>query len=325
MHSTQSAGETELEGKRTRAQTPSGLWRAVFRRKWVLVCVTLALLTLVVWLDIRFGYLTGVRVLYILPIWLGIWIGGAPLGILSALIVTGIMGRVDLAMLRMDADVSVLNGIARFGSLVLVVLVISYLEKRLSNAREMAIHDLLTGALNRTELKSVADQAIAYLKTGGPTVALALIDCDKFKLVNDNYGHATGDRALRSLARILETSDGKAVTVGRMGGDEFAVLFVGVTEEKVHEWMRRAAQEYVVEMKKFGCDTTISVGLAFLCEEPMTFQRLLEEADRQMYIQKRLGTHAVVHAGGSHVDGDHSRTVAHHEPRPGHGPSTNGH
>jgi len=323
MSRTDTFKESETRSGRRRARTLPGLIRFVFRRTWVLGAAAVALLALTVWMDAHFGFLTGVRVLYVLPIWLGIWLGGVRIGILSALVVTVIMGQVDLAQLRMDADVAWPNGIARFVSLALVALVISYLERRLSNARELAIHDPLTGALNRTELKSVADQAIAYSHTGGPSVALALIDCDKFKLVNDNYGHATGDRALRSLARILETIDGKAVTVGRMGGDEFAVLFVGVKEEKVREWMERASEEYVVEMKKYGCDTTISVGLAFHCEEPVTFQRMLEEADRQMYIQKRLGTHAAVHAGGSHVDGGGTRTVAHHEPRPGHGRSAN--
>ncbi len=322
MRRTDAREDIGTQRERTRARTPGVLWRTVFRRKWVLACAALVLLALTVWVDISFGYLTGVRVLYILPIWLGIWIGGAPIGILGALVATFIMGRVDLAQLRMDADVSMPNGIARFVSLALVALVISHLEKKLRTARETAIHDPLTGALNRTELKSVADQAIAYSKYGGPSVALALIDCDKFKEVNDNHGHACGDKALRALGRILETIDGKAVTVGRMGGDEFAVLFVGVAEAKVREWMERAAQQYFAETKKLGLHTTISVGLAFHCEEPVTFQMLLEEADRQMYAQKRRGNSAAVHSGGSHAEKDGSRTVAHHEARPSRGSST---
>ena len=85
----------------------------------------------------------------------------------------------------------------------------------------MALHDPLTGLANRTLFEKRLREAIAEAKRTGTLVALGLLDLDRFKLVNDNLGHAVGDRLLHEVAGRLQRALRPQDTIARMGGDEF--------------------------------------------------------------------------------------------------------
>ena len=96
-------------------------------------------------------------------------------------------------------------------------------------------------------MKVRVERAIRSCQASGQSLALALVDCDRFKAVNDSRGHAFGDSALQCLARTLEgLGDGQGV-VGRMGGDEFAVLIVGETEASARRQLEQASQSFKLE------------------------------------------------------------------------------
>ncbi len=278
------------EAKRVRARPTYGLLRSAMRREWILAIGPLALLALVAWIDFNFGSLAGVRTLYILPIWLVVRTRGVIAGLTGALVVSVMLSMIDLVQSPSSEGVDAWGGISWFVSLAAVTLVVAHVEKRLREARLMATRDPLTGVLNRTEMRVRVEEAMSRSRAGGPVVLFALVDCDKFKTVNDIHGHACGDKALRALAKILQTCARQQGTVGRMGGDEFAVMFDGVSEQIARGRMEHAARCFRRHTCVIGCEATFSFGLVADSEGSLRFSSLLESADRQMYAQKRVNS-----------------------------------
>ena len=279
--------ERAVAGVRRRPRSIDALLRCALRRPSVLAWAAGAFLTLIAWMDSRFELLTGVHVLYILPIWLLTRLCGSAVGLVGALVVSGLMVAVDLSRPGADATMAVLEGMSWLLSLAVMTLIIARLESKLRNAWVQATRDPLTGALNRGEMQARIEQAIERFGFGGPELALAFVDCDHLKVINDTLGHAFGDRALRVLAAGLRSAVQNQGVVGRIGGDEFVVLFEGLPEMLARERMERAAQRFSLDMKRLGHHATLSYGLVPVGEAPMTFRSLLEAADRRMYTHKR--------------------------------------
>lgn len=97
-------------------------------------------------------------------------------------------------------------------------------RREVIEAQEMADHDVLTPALNRRAFLREVHRAIADCRRYGEEACIIFIDMDNFKAINDTYGHAAGDAALVHTAKLLQASIREGDSVGRMGGDEFAVL-----------------------------------------------------------------------------------------------------
>ena len=105
------------------------------------------------------------------------------------------------------------------------------LRAHLAEAQHFADVDPLTELANRRAFKRELDKAISACRTEARPLALAFCDIDHFKRVNDLHGHETGDRVLRFAARLMVKHFSKTGTVGRFGGEEFVVMFPGVTAE----------------------------------------------------------------------------------------------
>ena len=103
------------------------------------------------------------------------------------------------------------------------------LEEAVGDALHKAMHDPLTGLPNRTRFLDRLDHAMALRRQPGIDVAVLYVDLDEFKLVNDRFGHAAGDRLLVDVAARLTGSVRGGDTVARLGGDEFAVLLEHTT------------------------------------------------------------------------------------------------
>jgi diguanylate cyclase (GGDEF)-like protein/PAS domain S-box-containing protein len=155
-----------------------------------------------------------------------------------------------------------------------------------------ALHDPLTHLPNRSLLMDRAHQALARLHRGGGVLAMLFIDLDKFKAVNDNLGHETGDRLLVSvserLAELMRDSD----TVARLGGDEFVVLAEEIDHE--NEAMALAGRVLDALERPFPLGSAevamlASVGVAVTRDPGADPETLLREADLAMYKAKGAG------------------------------------
>ncbi len=160
-------------------------------------------------------------------------------------------------------------------------------ERKLSH---MARHDPLTGVFNRHALTEILDGEISRARRYGHPVGVLMIDVNRFKEVNDRFGHGTGDRVLCSVAEALCRSVRDSDVVVRYGGDEFLVLLietngeVDVVRERIQvELTRRGQMSFLSEFP-----VTLSIGTAHWDPEGgESIERVLNRADLAMYEEKR--------------------------------------
>jgi len=157
--------------------------------------------------------------------------------------------------------------------------------------REQATKDPLTGLLNRRALQDQMDEAVKDLHRDGVRFAVIYVDLDGFKSVNDAYGHDTGDVVLSEAARRIESLARKDGRVGRIGGDEFAVLlrFVderGEVEQVADRLLAELETPFMVGVLSIALSASMGIAMAERANRRTPLE-LLSEADRAMYSVKR--------------------------------------
>lgn len=186
------------------------------------------------------------------------------------------------------------------GALLCVVSLVMALRESDVEHRGAAVVDGLTGLLNRTALRRrVAEMEEQSADRLAP-VAVAIIDVDFFKLVNDRHGHAAGDEILRELGSLLRTELRAYDQAYRLGGEEFVLLLPGAG---LSEGIRRAERlRRAIEDHPGAVAVTASIGVAATAPgEGFVWDDQFEHADRELYAAKRAGrnrVHPVTSAGG---------------------------
>ena len=160
-----------------------------------------------------------------------------------------------------------------------------------------ASHDPLTGMFNRRRFEESVRAALATARTGEETHALCFMDLDNFKIVNDTCGHHAGDELLRQLAELFNRHVRKSDVLGRIGGDEFAILLYNCgTEEAVRlaNQLRSEVEnfEFFWEQQRFKVG--ISVGAALIDRRWDNVSSLFRAADSACYLAKNRGRNRVV-------------------------------
>lgn len=152
-----------------------------------------------------------------------------------------------------------------------------------------ARHDTLTGLPNRSMFLDRLEHAILQTKRQGGCLAVLFVDMDRFKHVNDTYGHAIGDLALVQTAHLLKSSVREVDTVARWGGDEFVILLESMDEE--HE-ARRVAQALLdcfarrIVVDQHAVDLGVSIGISLYPRDAFDAAELIQRADEAMYLAK---------------------------------------
>lgn len=175
---------------------------------------------------------------------------------------------------------------------VAVVIDISGEKARERELRHRATHDELTGLLTKAVFMAGVDHALARHRRQRGGVAVLFVDLDRFKAINDHYGHALGDGVLAESARRVRRSVRPSDSVGRVGGDEFAVLCEDLTERddavRVAERILRASSIALRASSRVAVPD-VSIGIAYAAGDSDTAEHLLNRADQAMYRAKQLG------------------------------------
>jgi diguanylate cyclase (GGDEF)-like protein len=172
------------------------------------------------------------------------------------------------------------------------VLLMMTKERTELHHKRASLVDPLTGMANRRAFLETA-QATLHGKAAQPRpMAVVLFDLDHFKEINDRFGHAVGDRVLRSFANVVASSLGPGDSAGRLGGEEFAVLLPACDRRRavtVAEQIRERFAEDAVEVDGQPVLGTLSGGIALVEDSVATIEELLARADGALYQAKRNG------------------------------------
>ena len=177
----------------------------------------------------------------------------------------------------------------------LVSAVTSRIE-RCRQLRSLMVRDSLTGTFNHTTIKELLNQELFRAGRQNAPLAYVMIDLDHFKQVNDTYGHAAGDRVLRSLAHLLIKRLRIHDIVGRYGGEEFSVVLpftTGLIALKILDELRADFAKVLHQTSDAEFSVTFSCGIA-LYPQYSTLGLLSEAADKALYAAKQQGRNRVV-------------------------------
>jgi len=172
-----------------------------------------------------------------------------------------------------------------------------------------ASHDALTGLVNRREFERRLQEALDSARAGDVMHALAYLDLDRFKVVNDTCGHTAGDNMLREVASLLKDAVRDSDTVGRIGGDEFALLLVGCPLEKARQIaddVVRSVGEYRFVWKDKMFNVGVSIGLVEIGRDGGALADIMNSADSACYVAKKQGgVHVHVYSAREEANARH--------------------
>jgi diguanylate cyclase (GGDEF)-like protein len=171
------------------------------------------------------------------------------------------------------------------------------LQRAHKDLEVLASTDVLTGAANRREFTARATVEIARARRRGAPISFLALDLDHFKQINDRHGHQAGDEVLKAFVAIagkaLRTSD----LIGRMGGEEFAVMLPDTARADaaaLAERLRQVIEQASVDTGETRLHVTASLGVAQLGIDGDDFEGVLDAADTRMYQAKYAGRNKVV-------------------------------
>jgi diguanylate cyclase (GGDEF)-like protein len=173
------------------------------------------------------------------------------------------------------------------------------LEKALSKAEKLAMYDYLTNIYNRRAFFKRTKEEIARIKRHGETLSIILTDIDKFKNINDTYGHDVGDKVLKHFAKVLKSGIRQYDVVARLGGEEFIILLSNANIEEAFkraEHIRKQIEESKVFIKDINKNVkyTASFGVATLKEEDnYKIEKVIKRADEALYSSKKCGRNRI--------------------------------
>lgn len=162
----------------------------------------------------------------------------------------------------------------------------------------MSRTDYLTGLLNRAALNKIMENFIVGQADELRHDVVALIDVDRFKQINDQYGHSAGHSILKQISTIMRSCTRKHDTIGRYGGDEFCVILNNVTYAEAAEILERirarACDASFPDINMVAVLGTLSIGAAFYHPLSNTVAKWIDRADQAMYEAKRNGRNQIV-------------------------------
>ncbi len=162
--------------------------------------------------------------------------------------------------------------------------------------KTIATCDHLTGLLNRRGFIEYGERAFSGARRAGTDLSVIMTDIDRFKFINDKYGHAAGDAALAHFAKLVSESRRTEDIIARVGGEEFALLLPGTD---LRDAMALADQlcskigSNPMDMTSIGIPMTSSFGVAAISENDLSLDDMVRRADRAMYRSKRAGRNQV--------------------------------
>ncbi len=175
------------------------------------------------------------------------------------------------------------------------LLYLIYVNLENNNLKLIATTDKLTGTLTRKYFEIKFDQVISSAKSSNGYFSVLMLDIDKFKKINDSYGHRKGDEVLSAIGNILKSTVRFTDIVARYGGEEFVVILKNTTDEDSMT-ISEKIRANIEKIKIHGIDNpiTVSIGISLFPQHSQFKEDLIEKADQALYYAKETGRNRVV-------------------------------
>jgi len=200
--------------------------------------------------------------------------------------------RADGTLFPIELTVAVVRGAGDEDTYTGSIRDITDRKEKEDRIRYLALYDQLTGLANRASFNESVSEALSRARRIKSGIALMFIDLDKFKPINDTYGHEAGDIVLTTVAQRLEEAIRNTDTAARLGGDEFVVILENISERENIEVVARKVLESMARPIDIGeetCSVSASIGISHYPENGETLSDLLNAADQAMYKVKATG------------------------------------
>ncbi len=261
---------------------------------WLLV--GLALIAGLGWLDFRTGYEYAFSFFYLAPISLTAWYAGRRLVIPCAILggFVWVAANTLAGQPFSSSDVILWNTVIRTAVFLMVGLLTADLRRAIQRERELARVDGATGAINSRFFHHLLQMEIERSVNSPRTFSLAFVDLDNFKQVNDIYGHLAGDDLLQQVVEIAQRSLRRDDIIGRVGGDEFALLLPDTDYAGANRTFERIRQQIQETMEDQNKPVTMSMGGVTFERAPLSVQAAMQQADALMYAAKQSGKNRLI-------------------------------
>jgi diguanylate cyclase (GGDEF)-like protein len=229
--------------------------------------------------------------LYLVPSMMVTWFGGMRSGIKTSVASSLISLLAYLVTNRFyfGLSASYWASTVKLGFFLIVVPMLWVLKSSLEHQQQFGRTDFLTGVPNRRSFIEAAKSEISRAQRYGHPFTVIYIDLNNFKMINDRFGHATGDKLLRLLAQGIQEKIRETDLLARLGGDEFGIL-LPQTDSQVAELVVQRLQGVSVPLvQEKGWAMSFSMGVVTFLESPASAEEMLSFADKIVYSAKRDG------------------------------------
>jgi len=246
-------------------------------------------------LDYLTGYEASLELFYLFPVAIAAWFLSERTGMLFSLVsvATWYVSNYLTGQTFSSPLIPYWNAAMRLGFFLVVAILFGELRKAFDKEKAMLRYDFLTGVCNaRAFYEIVATECLRANRYLHP-LTVAYIDLDKFKKVNDRFGHQKGDQVLKLVAATIRQSIRRLDTVARLGGDEFALLLPETDLEDAQRLLPRLRDQLLSEMQRQNCPVTFSMGVLTCTNAPSNVNEVIRQADDLMYEVKKAGKNAI--------------------------------
>lgn len=261
---------------------------------WMMTILIPVLIFVLAWADYETGYEIAFSVFYLLPVTLTAFFFKRGLGIIVAIICSLLWGYINQTAGQTYSSPYILywNEFTRFAYFAFTVILFCDLHANIHKEQKQAMIDPLTGLYNRRMFYQEISRQLSQLKRHNRTFCVVYIDMDKFKAVNDAFGHATGDKVIEIAADCLKRQTRDNDIVARLGGDEFGIVMPEITAHSAEIVLTRLRDELNTRMKDNGWPVTASMGVSMI-DTVVGVDEIIHSADQLMFKVKKTGGNAI--------------------------------
>lgn len=235
-------------------------------------------------------------IFYLLPIAAVAWYVNRGTGIAVAFLTIGVWFAAEIATGSSYQHLAPYwNSAVRMSVFLILLYLIDANRKNLQEMEALALSDPLTGAANSRYFYKIAEHDLAVAQRQGTPITMVYIDVDDFKHINDQLGHAEGDKVLRLVVSIMQEQRRQADMVVRLGGDEFALYLPGMAQDAAAQAVSQLQSTLLEAVQERDYPVTFSIGVVTYPVAPQTLQEMIDEADKLMYQVKISGKNSIRH------------------------------